>query len=69
MRAWMVTVRDYEYSWGGEGRQSERVERRHYVVSFTRTSAMRQAKMMAGYPPGEADGRAGIVSAVILETL
>lgn len=72
MRAWMVTVRDCETTWSGggwAGGRPERVERRHYVVAMTRKSAMRQAKVLAGYPAEETSARAGIMSIHELEDL
>lgn len=69
MKAWMVVVRDYELSWPDPLGSSQNVVRRYYVVSRTRKSAIRQAKMMAGYPAEESAGRAGIVKIVVLEEL
>ena len=58
LRSWKVVVR-----WP-EARGASNV---WYIVAFSKKSAIRQAKAMAGYPVEERESRAGIVECEWIE--
>ena len=73
LRSWKITVQDKEptevFNRDIGGPDWIRFKHTHYVIASTKPSAIRQAKILAGYTKIESEQMKGVISCEIIETI